>query len=64
MSKLAVSGALAIFLLRLFTSVSMAQEQGGHSVPTDAATVIALMKRATEPGRPTVRILTLKVNNP
>jgi hypothetical protein len=42
----------------------MAQEQGGHPVPTDAASVIALMKRATEPGRPSVRILTLKVNNP
>jgi len=60
----ASSGILSILLLGVFTSVSVAQEQASQSAPPDAASVINLMKQALEPERPSVRVFTLKVNNP
>ena len=60
----ATSGILAVLLLGVFTSVSMAREQASQSTRPNAASIIKLMKQALEPERPSVRIFTLKVNNP
>ena len=63
LSRVATS-MVAVLLLAMSISPGMGQESGNHSGQPDAAAIIKRMKQALEPGTPSVRVMTLRVNGP
>ncbi len=59
MNRVVTITVLAILLLGIFTSAGIGQE----SAKPDAASIVQRMRQALNPAAPSVRVMTLKVNN-
>jgi Outer membrane lipoprotein-sorting protein len=59
--RVLITSVLAILLLGVFISPSIAQEESGKP---DAASIISRMNQALESSMPSVRVMTLKVKSP
>lgn len=63
MIRVVITSVLAILLLGVFTSAGMGQEQTGKSPNPDAASIVQRMRQALGPAAPSVRVMTLTINN-